>query len=151
MPEPTKSARDVSTAAGYSASQSSGSVEGGQTIGGATGGARQTRERSSISSGSQGRSGSASTVGSQAAEVMEQTRQSLSDTYNRASHGLNETLEQAMDYGRENPGKSTLIVFGLGVGVGLLIANSFTTRSRTKRIVPPVMNALSEIASELFR
>jgi hypothetical protein len=68
-------------------------------------------------------------------------------------YGLNKnkTLEQAMNYSRENPGKSTLIAFGVGVGVGLLMTNSFTTRSRSQRIVPPLMNALSEIASALFR
>jgi hypothetical protein len=56
-----------------------------------------------------------------------------------------------MDYSREHPGRSTLVAFGVGVGLGLLIAGSFTARSRARRIVPPVMNALSEIASELFR
>jgi hypothetical protein len=65
--------------------------------------------------------------------------------------GLSGAWEQAMTYSRANPGKATLIVFGVGVGLGLLMANGFTTRSRTRRIVPPVMNALSEIASELFR
>jgi ElaB protein len=129
MPEPTKSAQEASKI---------------------TGGSQQAREHSSFSYEGSGRSGSSSTM-RQANEIIDQTRQSLSDTYNRASHGLNETLEQAMDYSRENPGKSTLIAFGLGLGVGLLMANSFATRSRTRRIVPPVMNALSEIASELFR
>jgi hypothetical protein len=82
---------------------------------------------------------------------MDQMRRSASEAYNRASHGMNETWEQAMEYGRENPGKATLIAFGAGVGVGLLLANGFVTRSRSRRIVPPVMNALSEIASEIFR
>jgi hypothetical protein len=68
-----------------------------------------------------------------------------------SSYGLNKALEQAMNYSRENPGKSTLIAFGVGVGLGVLMTNSFTTRSRSQRIVPPLMNALSEIASALFR
>jgi len=68
-----------------------------------------------------------------------------------SSYGLYKTWEQAMNYSRENPGKSTLIAFGVGVGLGLLMVNGFTTRSRSRRIVPPLMNALSEIASELFR
>lgn len=82
---------------------------------------------------------------------MGEMRRGVSDTYVRASQGLNETWEQAMDYSREHPGRSALIVFGVGVGVGLLVAGGFTARSRARRIVPPVMNALSEIASELFR
>ncbi|MGE0130791.1 MAG: hypothetical protein AB7U82_22160 [Blastocatellales bacterium] len=84
-------------------------------------------------------------------EMRDQARQGMSEAYGRASQGLNETWEQAMDYSREHPGKSTLIAFGVGVGVGLLVANGFASRSRTRRIVPPVMNALSEIASEFFR
>jgi hypothetical protein len=82
---------------------------------------------------------------------MDQMRQSVSEAYNRASHGVNETWEQAMNYGREHPGTATLIAFGAGVGVGLLLAGGLASRSRTRRIVPPVMNALSEIASEIFR
>ena len=72
-------------------------------------------------------------------------------TREQSSYSLNKTWEQAMNYSRENPGKSTLIAFGVGVGVGLLMVNGFTTRSRSERIVPPLMNALSEIASALFR
>ena len=72
-------------------------------------------------------------------------------TREQSSYSLNKTWEQAMNYSRENPGKSTLIAFGVGVGVGLLMVNGFTTRSRSQRIVPPLMNALSEIASALFR
>ncbi|HKQ79994.1 MAG TPA: hypothetical protein VJ810_40255 [Blastocatellia bacterium] len=68
-----------------------------------------------------------------------------------SSSGLSKTWEQAMNYSRENPGKSTLIAFGAGVGVGLLMTNGFTTRRRSQRIVPPLMNAISEIASALFR
>src|SRR5262245_42287063 len=72
-------------------------------------------------------------------------------THEQSSYSLNKTWEQVMNYSRENPGKSTLIAFGVGVGVGLLMVNGFTTRSRSERIVPPLMNALSEIASALFR
>jgi len=68
-----------------------------------------------------------------------------------SSYGLNKTWEQVMNYSRENPGKSTLIAFGVGIGVGLLMTNGLTTRSRSQRVIPPLMNALSEIASALFR
>ncbi|MCG3163669.1 MAG: hypothetical protein JMDDDDMK_05110 [Acidobacteria bacterium] len=90
-------------------------------------------------------------MGRSAGEMMGQARHGMNEAYGRASQSLNETWEQAMDYSREHPGKSTLIAFGVGVGVGMLVAGSFATRSRTRRIVPPVMNALSEIASEFFR
>jgi hypothetical protein len=123
-------------------SGTTGYSTGGQTAGGQTGHAtRQAREHSP--GGARGYRGSS--------ETMDQMRQGVSEAYNRASHSMNETWEQAMSYGREHPGKATLIAFGAGVGVGLLLAGGFVTRSRTRRIVPPVMNALSEIASEIFR
>jgi hypothetical protein len=57
-----------------------------------------------------------------------------------------------MDYGRENPGKMTLIVFGVGVGVGLLLAGGVaSTRDRRSRIAEPVINALSNLAYEFIR
>jgi ElaB/YqjD/DUF883 family membrane-anchored ribosome-binding protein len=134
---------------GQSAGQTSTGAPGGQTTGSGSA-ARQAREHSTYKSGYSGQTGS-STFGRGMDEIIDQTKQGISETYNRASQGLNETYEQAMDYSREHPGRSTLIAFGLGVGVGLLMAGNFATRSRTRRIVPPVMNALSEIASELFR
>ena len=91
-------------------------------------------------------------------EIVDQAREQFgeaydraSEVYERASRGVTETVDQAIDYGRKNPGTATLVAFGAGVGIGLLIANGLNTRSRSQRIVPPVMNALSEIAAELFR
>ncbi|MBI3654764.1 MAG: hypothetical protein HY231_27340 [Acidobacteria bacterium] len=91
-------------------------------------------------------------LGENSSEVLDQAKQVMTDAYNRTSKTLNETYTQAVDYGRENPGKMTLIAFGAGIGIGLLLANGLTpSRTRTGRLVPPVMNALSEIAIELFR
>jgi ElaB/YqjD/DUF883 family membrane-anchored ribosome-binding protein len=94
-----------------------------------------------------------SNFASGATEVVDQAKQAVTDVYNRASKGLNESYTQAIDYGRENPGKTTLIAFGAGIGIGLLLAGSMSSsrNSRTGRIVPPVMNALTEIAREVFR
>jgi ElaB/YqjD/DUF883 family membrane-anchored ribosome-binding protein len=94
-----------------------------------------------------------SVLGNTATEAIDQAKQVVTDTYNRASKSLNESYTHAMDYGRENPGKTTLIAFGAGIGIGLLLAGSLSSsrNSRTGRIVPPVMNALTEIAREVFR
>jgi ElaB/YqjD/DUF883 family membrane-anchored ribosome-binding protein len=94
-----------------------------------------------------------SILGSGATEAVDQAKQAVTDVYNRASKSLNESYTQAVDYGRENPGKTTLIAFGAGIGIGLLLAGSLgsSRNSRTGRIVPPVMNALTEIAREVFR
>jgi ElaB/YqjD/DUF883 family membrane-anchored ribosome-binding protein len=94
-----------------------------------------------------------SILGNTATEAVDQAKQVVTDAYNRASKSLNESYSQAIDYGRENPGKTTLIAFGAGIGIGLLLAGSLgsSRNSRTGRIVPPVMNALTEIAREVFR
>ena len=94
-----------------------------------------------------------SNITAKSSEVVEQAKEVATDMYNRASKSLNQGVNQAKEYGRENPGTATLIAFGAGIGVGLLLAGSFTSSSRTRtgRIVPPVMNALSQIASEIFR
>jgi hypothetical protein len=84
-------------------------------------------------------------------DTIQQAKQAATDAYNRASQGVSDTYTQALDYGKENPGKMALIAFGAGIGIGLLLANGFSTSNRTDRIMPPVMNALSAIASEFLR
>jgi ElaB protein len=86
------------------------------------------------------------------AEIIDQAKQKASQVYDQANKTLNEQYEKAMDYGRDHPGKTVLIAFGVGVGVGLLVASSFNAPySRRRRIVEPVMNALSTLAYDLFR
>lgn len=85
------------------------------------------------------------------AEMVDQAKQTVTDAYKRTSQSLNEGYEQAVGYGREHPGQTAAICFGIGVGVGLWLASGASSRSRSSRIVPPVMNALSDIAVQLFR
>lgn len=116
--------------------------------------ARQAREQSPAKDREGGYSSFADNLerGAQkGSEMAEHARENFNEAYDRASRSVAHTWEQAVDYGRKNPGTATLIAFGAGVGVGLVLANTMTSRSRTQRILPPVMNALSEIAAELFR
>ncbi len=85
------------------------------------------------------------------AEIADKAKQTFNEAYERTSHAVNDSYGRAIDYGSEHPGQAMLIAFGVGVGVGLLISSNVSSRSRTSRIVPPVMNALSEIAAEMFR
>lgn len=120
---------------------------------------QSTENRSTTSKSGAGEQPESSTLGNLGAnltaksgEIVDQAKGVAADVYNRASKGVNEGVTQALDYGRENPGKATLIAFGAGLGVGLVLAGAFTPqRTRTSRIVPPVLNAISEIASEIFR
>jgi len=86
------------------------------------------------------------------AEVIDQAKRKAGQVYDQANKSLSEQYGKAMEYGREHPGKMTLIAFGVGVGVGLVIAGSYATpHTRRRRMVDPVMNALTSIAHELFR
>jgi hypothetical protein len=123
---------------GGSTGGGSGSTGGGST--GQTGSAPQRAREPNTGGGGGG--------GSQSA--YDQTVQTVTDAYGRTTEVLTNTYDQAMSYGRENPGKLTLIAFGAGIAIGLLLAGS-GGRSRTNRIAEPVVNALSQVALEFFR
>jgi hypothetical protein len=92
--------------------------------------------------------------GSSKIEAVDQAKQAITDAYGRTSETVQKTYQQAVDYGKEHPMKTMLMVFGAGVGAGLLIANSTrnpTPRDRTSRVVPSVANALADVVTEIFR
>jgi uncharacterized protein YecT (DUF1311 family) len=85
------------------------------------------------------------------AGMTDQAKLKARQIYNQANRNLNEQYERVMGYGRRSPGKATLIAFGAGVGVGLLVVSSINARSRRSRLVEPVMNALSALTYNLIR
>ena len=85
------------------------------------------------------------------AGIMDQTKLKAGQIYNQANRNLNEQYERVIGYGRRSPGKATLIAFGAGLGVGLLVAGSINARSRRSRLVEPIMNALSALTYNLIR
>jgi len=94
----------------------------------------------------------ASEVSARMEAAVDQTKRVVSDAYDKTSEALSNTYNQTLDYGRENPGKLTLIAFGAGIGIGILLASGLGGgRSRTNRIAEPVVTALSQIAMEFFR
>ncbi|HSE98695.1 MAG TPA: hypothetical protein VLD57_10565, partial [Blastocatellia bacterium] len=74
-----------------------------------------------------------SDVANKGQQVYDQTRQAVSNAYEKTSETLSQTYDQAMSYGRQHPGQLTLIAFGAGIGVGLLLASGMGGRSRTNR------------------
>src|SRR5919204_5598395 len=92
--------------------------------------------------------GAGAEIRDQTKQAMDQTKEALSEAYDKTSKTLDATYGQAMEYGREHPGQLTLIAFGAGIGIGLLLASTFSSRSR---IMPPVVDALTGIATEIFR
>ena len=78
-----------------------------------------------------------------------QAEQVVSDVYDKTTQKVSETYEKAKSYSNENQGKTILIALGIGVGLGLLLGAG--TRRSSSRFVQPVVHALSDIASEIFR
>ena len=95
-------------------------------------------------------SGTAESIMERGAEVYGQAKQAVSDVYDKTAKVVCKTCEQAKSYSSENPGKTILIALGVGIGLGVLLGAK-THRSRTSRYAQPVVNALSDIALELFR
>ena len=85
------------------------------------------------------------------AGMMDQAKLKAGQIYNQANRNLNEQYERVIGYGRRSPGKATLIAFGAGLGVGLLVVGSINARSRRSRLVEPIMNALSTLTYNLIR
>lgn len=81
----------------------------------------------------------------------QETKQVVNDAYGKTTEALTETYDQARVYGKENPGKLTLIAFGAGIGIGVLVASGFSGRRRNSRFTEPIVNALSQVALEFFR
>jgi ElaB/YqjD/DUF883 family membrane-anchored ribosome-binding protein len=84
------------------------------------------------------------------AEAYGKAEQAVSDAYDKTSEKVGETYDKAKIYSSEHPGTTILIAFGMGLGLGLLLAAGTTHRSHN-RFAQPVINALSGVASEIFR
>ncbi|MFY9553911.1 MAG: hypothetical protein WAV47_04220 [Blastocatellia bacterium] len=124
--------------------------EQGKTTGGST--AKSSTTGQHAGSAPQRAREIASDVGSGVQTTYDQTVKAVSDAYGKTSEVLSTTYDQTMTYGRENPGKLTLIAFGAGIGIGVLLASGFGGgRSRNSRFAEPVVNALSQVAMEFFR
>ena len=86
----------------------------------------------------------------EASKGINRTYEQAREYSREATEGLNRTYEQAKEYGRQKPVNAALIALGVGVGLGLLCAGAFRTRRGNSRFVRPVMNAIAEIAAEIF-
>ncbi len=83
---------------------------------------------------------------------VDEAKQVVNQAYGKTTEVLSNTYDQAMVYGKENPGKLTLIAFGAGIGIGVLLASGLSGgRSRSSRIGEPIVAALSQVAMEFLR
>jgi hypothetical protein len=84
------------------------------------------------------------------AEVHDHAQPAVSDECETTARVVRETYGRVKIYSRRNPGKTILIALGVGAGLGILLGAK-SRHPRTGRFARPVVNALSEIALELFR
>lgn len=88
------------------------------------------------------------------AEFYDQTKKTISDTYNKTAKTLNKGYDEAMAYGRQNPGTTVLVAFGGGLVAGLLLALASRNRGRQtmySSYAEPVVNTISDVISDFFR
>jgi hypothetical protein len=83
-------------------------------------------------------------------EAFNSTKRPMSQAYDRSARALGDTYDHALAYGRQNPGKTALIAFGIGVGVGVFLLGS-RRHSRVRRYGEPIVNVLSNVAREFIR
>jgi hypothetical protein len=62
-------------------------------------------------------------VEDRSAEIIDRTKQQVSAAYDQANKSASDQYRKTVDYGLENPGKTTLMVFGVGVGLGALLVS----------------------------
>jgi ElaB/YqjD/DUF883 family membrane-anchored ribosome-binding protein len=86
----------------------------------------------------------------QGSKSFDETKEAMRRAYESSARSIGHTYDQALEYSRHNPGKTALIAFGIGVGVGMLLLGS-GRRSRVSRYGEPIVNALSNMAMEFIR
>jgi ElaB/YqjD/DUF883 family membrane-anchored ribosome-binding protein len=87
-----------------------------------------------------------------AGEAYEKTSEAVGEAYEKTSKAVTGAYEQAVGYGRENPAMMTLIAFGIGLGVGLLLASSARRPHYGYRsFAEPVVDAISGLARDYLR
>lgn len=89
-------------------------------------------------------------VMNEGAKAYDETRRAMGHAYQQSSQAFSRSYDQAMEYGRSHPGKTALIAFGVGVGIGMLLLGS-SRRSGISRYGEPVVNALSDMALQFIR
>ena len=85
-----------------------------------------------------------------AVEAYGQTKKAVSQAYKKTSKVAGNSYNQAMTYGRQNPGKFALIALGAGIAIGLFLVKGSSSRSRTGKIIGPAVGALAKIATEIL-
>jgi len=82
--------------------------------------------------------------------LIKKPSEAAGEAYERSSRAASGAYEQAVGFGRENPVLMTLIVLGVGVGIGVLLASS-GRRSESGSYSSPIVDAVHDFSRNLFR
>ena len=86
-------------------------------------------------------------VSERAAETLRDAKERASEAYDRTTEAGMQWTRDAVEYGRNNPLLTSLLVFGSGVGLGCWLA--YERRPRySKRLVPAVAGAVAHAVRE---
>jgi ElaB/YqjD/DUF883 family membrane-anchored ribosome-binding protein len=86
-------------------------------------------------------------VSERAAETLRGAKERASEAYDRTAEAATQWTHDAVEYGRNNPLLTSLVVFGTGVGLGCWLA--YERRPRySKRLVPAVAGAVAHAVRE---
>jgi ABC-type Fe3+-hydroxamate transport system substrate-binding protein len=90
-------------------------------------------------------------ISERGSEMYAETKQVVSDVYDKTTDALDGAYKRVLVYGRQNPGTTMLVAFGAGAGVGLLLAAGGRRLMRKSYYGEAAVNAVTQVVSDLFR
>ena len=86
-------------------------------------------------------------MGEQAAEVLDSTKNAIRDACKRTSEAVQSGYKRTVDYGPAHPERLGLATFAVGACAGTLLAAAALARqTKTERIAAPVIDAVAQVA-----
>lgn len=82
--------------------------------------------------------------------IYNQTKKSVTNGYDKTSRIMSRGYGYAGDYGRQNPGKMTLLILTAGLGL-IYVLKTPSRHAQPNRYIRPVVDALTDIAQVFFR
>jgi len=82
-------------------------------------------------------------------EQLREARRRIARAYDKTRGAASRWYDDAVSYGRENPGASMILVFGAGLGVGALLFKDRRPPYR-RRVMPALATALTDVLRDVF-
>jgi len=82
-------------------------------------------------------------------EQLGEARRRIARAYDKTRGAASRWYDDAVGYGRQNPGASMILAFGAGVGVGALLFMDRRPPYR-RRVMPAIATALTDVLHDVF-